>query len=231
MTPEEKRAEKARNLRYKRPALQSMGYEFMIEELTEIVEACSDVTYAYGDNYELMASMIGDEDDADEFRMLFPALSSDAEVLQDRLAEARDAWDKFGLEYDDCTVALVGNRYEVVGYDDYETDYYSLTDYTRELAITEAGKRLMRLTKADMLDTIGRSVGVMMAFFDLRQRYDYLEASLDVLRGENAARLNTAKEINALYEKANAADFNPMSPDTRKFDELLRRLPQRVFVE
>ena len=41
----EERAKKARAMRYKRPALESMGYEQMVRELEEIAEACSDIRY------------------------------------------------------------------------------------------------------------------------------------------------------------------------------------------
>lgn len=37
------RAERTRNMRYKRPALASMGDEYLIQELETIQEACSDM--------------------------------------------------------------------------------------------------------------------------------------------------------------------------------------------
>ena len=49
------------------------------------------------------------------------------------------------------------------------------------MAQTEAGKRLMRRTKADMIATIGQCLGILLAFFDLRQQYDYLKATFDIL--------------------------------------------------
>lgn len=65
---------------------------------------------------------------------------------------------------DDCTVALIGNRYNTLGYDSEEEDYFSLTGYEQELAQTEAGKRLMRMTKAEMISTIGQCFGITLAF-------------------------------------------------------------------
>ena len=40
----------------------------------------------------------------------------------------------------------------------------------------------MRLTKPEMIATIGQCVGVLLAFYDLRHQYDYLKAAMDVLR-------------------------------------------------
>jgi len=39
------RQEKARQLRYKRPALASVGYQTMETELSEIVEKCNEIQY------------------------------------------------------------------------------------------------------------------------------------------------------------------------------------------
>lgn len=40
---ESSKAERSRNLRYKRPALASLGYESLITELWEIRETCNDI--------------------------------------------------------------------------------------------------------------------------------------------------------------------------------------------
>ena len=104
--------------------------------------------------------------------------------------------------FNDCTVALIGNRYDVIGYDTIEEDYYGLTNYEMELATTEAGKRLMRKTKVEIISTIGQCFGILMAFLDLRQQYDYLKATFDILRDENTSMLQTIKEIDAAYKSA-----------------------------
>ena len=96
-------------------------------------------------------------------------------------------FEDFYREFDDATVALIGNRYNLVGYDSEEEDYFSLTSYEEGLAQTEAGKRLCRLTKTEMLSRIGWAFGLMLAFFDLRQKYDYLKATFDILRDENTS--------------------------------------------
>ena len=135
-----------------------------------------------------------------------------------------------GLEqdtFDDCTVALIGNRYKSVGYDGYEEDYFELTKYERDLAETEAGRRFMRMTKAEMLSTIGQCLGILIAFLDLRQSYDYLKATMDILKDENTALLNVIKQIEQEYEDADKTRFN----DTRMFDRLLGQIPDRIWVE
>lgn len=224
--------QRTRAMRYKRPALASMGYEHIQKELEEIIEACDDVAWFAGDRDALTAALDGSDEEANEFMMACSDLSGQAGLLLEQLYEVGE-YDPDGVArmYDDCTVALIGNRYDTVGFDTLQEDYFSLTAYDMELACTDAGKRLMRHTKADMLSTIGQSVGILVAFLDVRQKYDYLQATLDVLRDENCSVLQVLRDINAAYEKAEAVRFNDYHKEAREFERLLWAVPERMWVE
>jgi len=204
-----------------------MGYDAMISELYDISEACSDVHWFVDNDEEtILNALDGDEEAEWEFKMAFADLEGKAEELMNAVGE----WD-IREEYDTCTVALIGNRYRTVGYDGMEEDYFALTGYQEELAYTEAGKKLMRRTKAEMLSIIGQSLGTLVAFLDLRQRYDYLKATMDILRDENTSLLQTIKEINAAYNAAAADGFYGWDDSVKKFDRLLNSLPARAWLE
>lgn len=224
MNKEDIRREQAKNLRYKRPALLLMGWNTMIDTLNDIQNACDEVTYSMNAD-TILDAFDGDEERAWEFQMTFSDLSAKAEELSDILYDDRQDVSEF---FDDCTVGLIGNRYRSVGYDDCEEDYYQLTGYEQELAQTEAGKRVCRWTKKEMLANIGQCIGILLAFYDLRQQYDYLKAELDILRGENAAVLQTIKEIEKIYERQ--SELPEWKKDT-EFEKLLRLLPERVWIE
>lgn len=228
------KANRTRNLRYKRPALASMGWDVMRTELDDIRESCYDAHwFADQDDETLLNALDGDEDEAWEFRMAFSSLEASADRLEEAINENFGRWDceDAEQEYNDCTVALIGNRYRLVGYDSDEEDYYALTSYEPELAFTEAGKRLMRLTKKDMISTIGQCVGILVAFLDLRQQYDYLKATFDILRDENTSLLKQVKEIDAAYNAADAAGWYGWSPEVKRLEQLLECLPDRAWVE
>lgn len=215
--------ERAKWLRYKNGALASLGYYAIMTELDEIEEACSGVHWYLDDEGDnLTAAMDGDEEEAYEFKMAFAELEAKVEQLRECINEQWDIDEYF----DDCTVALIGNRYSMVGYDTAEEDYYSLTSYEQELAQTESGKRVCRWTKAEMLSKIGQCMGVTLAFIDLRQYYDYLKATMDILRGENMSILRVVKEIETAYESA-VDDFG----GNKEFDSLCAMLPDRVWIE
>lgn len=227
---EQQRREKARTLRYKRPAMASLGAEFILNELDEIREACADVHYYMDDEDSLLAALDGDVEEEFEFRLAFAELEGQAENLA-RALEDIGWYEKDGVEFDDCLVALIGNRYEVIGFDSVEEDYFSLCDYDEDLAYTEAGERLMRLTKKEMLSRIGQTVGITMAVLDLRQQYDYLKATMDILRGENQSILKVVKEIEEVYEQAAAEKFDEWYASTKRLDQLLAMLPDRAWLE
>lgn len=221
------KAERSRALRYKRPALSSMGYEVIDAELEEMGEACLDVRYFLDSDKggDLLDSVLGDDEESWEFRMAFCDLSAKIDQLRDALYENLNDRE----EFDDCTVALIGNRYDLVGYDGYEEDYYSLTSYERELAETEAGKRLMRKTKAEMISTIGQCFGALLAYYDIRQQYDYLKATMDIIRDENASLLNSIKAIDSAYERA--VDSGPYTKESYEFEELIKALPDILWIQ
>ena len=226
----ERRREKARNLRYKKSCLATMGADDILSELNEMCEACSDIVYIVEDQ-ETLDALIGDEDEAFEFRMLFSELSAGADQLYNCILDNYGYYGEGQQEFDDCTVGLIGNRYEVLGFDGYEEDYMSMTSYEQDLAQTEAGKRLMRHTKAEMLSIIGQAMGTLMAFYDLRQRYYSMKASIDILRGNNSALLKQVKEIEEAYEKAEEVGFGSWNQETKHFDRLCTLMPERAWVE
>lgn len=204
------KARRTRNLRYKRPALASLGYHAIRSELWDIREACADIHwFTDQDNDTLLNALDGNEDEVWEFKMAFADLEAKADSLEEVIGELY-GWDgDMERTFNDCTVALIGNRYRTIGFDSEEEDYFALTAYEEGVAQTEAGKRLMRRTKADMIATIGQCLGILLAFFDLRQQYDYLKATFDILRDENTSLLQTIKLMDVILpvtelDRANA---------------------------
>ena len=186
-------AERAKNLRYKRSALSTMGYDTITRELDEISDACDDIRWACDSDDVTQPVMDGDEDDGLGYRMEFSELSALVDSLREQMYQIEPQ------DFDDCTVALIGNRFTVVGFDCYEEDYFSLCSYEAELATSEAGKRLMRHTKAEIISIIGQSVGMMMAFYDLRQRFDYIKAALGVMIDHNIETLHMIRCLEDAY--------------------------------
>lgn len=226
------KAERTRALRYKRPALDSLGWDTIITELSDIMEQCDNVTYFIeSDEDTLINALDGDEEEEYEFKMAFADLNGKAYQLQEQLNEYYGDYERMSDIFDDCTVALIGNRYKTIGFDAEEEDYFSLTTFDQELAFTESGKKIMRMTKQEMLSTIGQCMGITLAFMDVRQSYDYLKSTFDILRDENTSMLKKIKEINAAYEAANDKDFRSWENETKEFESLISVLPERFWIE
>ena len=228
----ELKAERARNLRYKRAALASMGFEHIRNELDEMRETCDTIHWwTDQDDETLLNALDGDDEDVWEFKMAFADLEAKADSLFETVYELYRYEDDFAQTYDDRTVALIGNRYLTIGFDSFEEDYYALTGYESDLAQTESGKRLMRKTKAEIISTVGQCLGILISFLDLRQQYDYLKATFDILRDENTSLLQQIKEIDSAYEAMVKADWVERPAAEKRFDQLLSALPDRAWVE
>lgn len=209
-----------------------MGFEFLRAELDDIRDACDTIHWwTDQDDETLLNALDGDDEDVWEFKMAFSHLEAKADELLETIYELCRYEDDFGQVYDDCTVALIGNRYQTIGYDSFEEDYYALAGYEQGLAQTESGKRLMRRTKAEIISTVGQCFGILIAFLDLRQQYDYLKATFDILRDENTSMLQQAREIDAAYKALVTADWAGRREAEKKFDRLLAALPDRAWVE
>lgn len=216
-------AERARALRYKHGALATIGYDEIVSEMDEIEDACGDVRWAMPDE-SVIETLDGDEDDENGYRMDFSELSGMAERLKEQLYNIDQQ------TFDDCTVALIGNRFQMVGYDFFEEDYFSLCSYDAKLAVTESGKRLMRLTKAEMIATIGQCIGVMMSFFDIRQRFDYINAAMGVLLDHNLEILHTVRGIEEAYQAWNDDGCPPFGELYSRLHHLADCLPEKFWV-
>lgn len=235
---EEKRREKARNLRYRKPIMQELNIRHIREELADIAEQCAEVQW-FVDSEDgrdtLLAALNGDEDDAYEFRMSFSTLSADCERMAEDLDQnlwypgAEDI-SRVDDGYDLFFVSIGAGGGDMYGYDAYEEDYFGLDTFESELAEREAKKKLMRLTKDQIIDVAHMALKVALQFVALRSRYDDLKAALDILRGQNAGYLQQVREIEEAYEKATRGK-DEWERDSARFDRMLRELPDRAWIE
>ena len=237
MTKEEMKAKKARNLRYKKPIATQMNLETIKENLWEMQEACSDVRYFFDDSEDpetLLGELLGDEDEAFEFRMMFSDLSAECEQFLDDLNNWE--WSDYLEEYFNLFMVLEDRTGYLAGYDIYEHDYFGLeSSYEKEAAIEAAGNKIKKdLTKDKMIDFFQRCMRILVSYCALQYRYDCLKASLDIIREQNAAHLMAVKEINALYAKADEEtsgfQFCWRSEACTKLDEMIQAMPQEAFM-
>lgn len=240
---EEKRMEKAKALRYRKPAVKDLNLASIQEQLTEIEEACADVHW-YCDSEDgwdtLLNALDGDDEEAWEFKLAFSDLEGECERMREDLDQLNE-WD-----YDD----LVGDHFDVFfagigaasvgggmwGFDEYEGDYFGLEPgWESEAAEREAAEKLKRLTKDKLISLMGVAFRIAVQFLGLRSRYADLKAAMDILREQNMALLKQVKAIEDLYDATEAEGFNKYdfhkSENEKALDRLLNALPDRAWIE
>lgn len=154
-----------------------------------------------------------------EYKEQFDELSAGAQSL----LEALDAWD-VSDNWDDMTVALLGETQKVLGYDAPEMDYYGMLAHEEEWAVYEAGKRIERLSKRDMIQVFRRLLAVIVSYSDLKAAHDCMTAIVLELDERGAALERKNDEINRLYEDLTGAN-------AAKFDQIIATVPQRMWLE
>lgn len=220
---------KAKELRYKKPIAKDLNLETIRETLWDIQSECYDVTWFFeSDNDSLLSSLIGDDDEAYEFKMMFGDLSAEVDQMiedlnliwipecYDLLFVAAGASDKFG---------------GLLGYDSYEGDYFPI-DCSAAWAEDEAKKKLMGLKKEELIAAMRQCFNIHSAYIGLSYRYDCLKASMDVLRESNSSYLKQISTINELYEESVNTNISywDREENARKWDAATLNMPQEAWI-
>ena len=225
-----KRAEKAKQLRYKKPIVRDLNLYRIQSELGDMMEVCESIHWYDNDQESLVNALDGDGDEAFEFKMAFSDLEADLEQFQNDL----DA--EYVTDYFDIFFAAVGARYAggYLGYDSYEGDYYGIVPYEYAWAEEEAAKKIMTLTKKQILEAAGQCLKIAYAYIGIRHRYDSLEAALDILRGENMERIKIVKAIEEQYLIADRSSNGfqwKYNAEVVKLDDMLREVPNEYWIQ
>lgn len=229
MTSEEMKREaakrKARALRFKKPLVGELNLEEIRMNLSEMDDACQNVKWYFGENDAELEEILGD-DDAYEFRLSFSALGTDIERIQEEL---RDIW--VPEYFDDFLAAVHPEGHDLYGYDSYEEDFFRLDTYESEAACRDAKERISRKTKSEIIDCCHTVTGILCQYMAVKYRFDSLSAAFDVLMDRTEKQLRAVKEIEEQYKKAEAMQFYDWDDETRKFERLLRELPDQYWIE
>lgn len=220
---EETKRNKARQLRFKKPIVKNLNLDFIKEDLYDIQEQCEEVRlYTDSDDGSdtLVNSLNGDEDEAYEFKMAFADLCAECERMREDLEEE---W--IPECFDIFFVATSSNNDEMMGWDSYEHDYYGI-GYSDNILRENAGIKLKKMTKDEMIEASLQCMNVYRAYIGLRNRYDSLKNAIDVLRDENTGVLQAVKEIERLYEQSvkdhwSRDDWSKQSQELKRYTDAL----------
>ncbi len=221
--PKLTKQEKARQLRYKKPLVKDICLDSIQESLRDAQEGCTDALYYFDtEDDTLLNALDGDEEEEHEFKMMFADLEAECERMQDDLNQEYipECFDMF------FAATYSQNMGAMLGWDDYEQDYYGLSLFESEWGSEEARTRMMRMTKKELLDAAKYCIKIFVAYEGLRNRYESLKAALDIIRDTNTAQLHMAQKLNELYDKANSEGFYDWKEATREFNNMLAEIPQ-----
>lgn len=225
---------KALELRYRKAIVRVPNIETIHDMLYEIATECDEVRW-YVDTDDGTDSLInalgGDDEQAYEFKMMFADLSAECEQMQNDL----DNWmyKDFKNHFNDLFVAAGAGKFGggLLGYDTYEGDYYGL-DFPDD-AEQYSVKRLMRMTKKELIQHMQFCTKIFVNFVGLRNRYDNLKAAMDILKGQNTGYLQIIKQIDEVYSRAEEATFGfkYWTKESEELDRILENLPPEAWIQ
>ena len=227
MISEETKRFKAKQLRYKKPIAKDLNLDSIQSQLWDIQEECEEVHWYCDDEETLINALDGNEDEAQEFKMMFADLCAECEKMQEDLKEEwlPECFDLFFV------AAGAGESYGgLLGWDSYEQDYFGI-NCTDAWAEDEAKQKLKRMTKDELIAATRQCLRVYSSFIALQHRYDCLKAAIDILRDQNGGYLKLTKQIEETYEKAEKENFLEWRKETKEFDRFLENLPQEAWIQ
>lgn len=206
------------------------SYEFIQQALYDIMWCMKDGG-DYPDEYnaelQYIAEKLGDEELANEMMWQKEVISNEAERLLVKLEdyEVSDHFDDFFIATGGCDV---GN--DIMDDLDLYDGYIELDSYEIGLAEEEAQKRLQRLTKQEIVRTAHQCFKIFTEFSNVYRRYQNWQAAMSIVEDNQREFTATIEAIEKQYEKANDNLFC-FGEETKKFDRLLRNLPDIVWVQ
>ena len=225
----EARRQKAKARRYKKPIVNHLNLEYIKEHLEEMQEVCTEVQW-FEDTAEegLINELIGGEEEAFEFKIMFSTLANDCEQMINDLEQCwvPDCFDIF------VVAAGGGDEYGgLMGYDALENDYFGLESwYETKWAMEEACKKMMAMTKKEMLEAMQQCFRIYASYIGLANRYEDLKESIDIIRSRNSGQLKIVDEINRIYEEAAERNFSGRKVESKELDQLLSALPRETWL-
>lgn len=234
----ELRRRAAREKRYQKAIVRELNIDTIKEKLADMMEECSDVSFfVNGVDESLLNELIGNEDEAFEFRMMFSALFCDVEKMLEDLNECYDGSFAYQMSqhFDDFfasikAAAAMGGG--MMGYDPEEQDYFPLElSIENDLAVEAAANRMKRLTKNQIIEAAQFNFRIAFSYIGIKTRYDNLKDAIDILRGENAGFLQQVKAIEAAYEEMAKAGFYKYADATLEFDRMIAQLPDESWIQ
>lgn len=229
MNSEETKRKKAIQLRYKKPIVRYLNYDFILENLSDMQEACEDVRwFTETEDESLLEDLLGNEEEAYEFKIAFANLCGECERMWYDLHEE---WipECFNIFF---VATGAGDIYGgLYGWDPFEGDYLGI-NCLDSFAEDEAKKKLMRLTKSELIEAARQCFKVYSSYIGLQTRYDSLKAAIDILRDQNTGYLQVIKQIERLYEKVSADELSrhEWSKESREWERYTDALPQEVWI-
>lgn len=169
---------------WKKSCLKNLRYDDVIEYLEEISDDGDSYGYERGDTGYYL-----------EYKEQFDELAAGAWELSESVRELNSLWgyDEVSSAWDDVLVSVLGDVQTVLGYDGGGFDYWSmLNSYEEDAAVKEARKRLSRLTKEVLIDTVSKVMQCVALFWDIKASHDCLVSIVDELDNRAAIMQNGA---------------------------------------
>lgn len=231
----EKLCQKAKERRYQKPILSQLNYEAILVNLEEMSAVAGDVRYfCETEDESLLESLVGDEEEAFEIKTMISQLYDDVDQMFNDLGEewVPECFDLLFVRVAGAR-SRVANRFGgFAGFDDYQGDYYGLESaWEMEGAIEEAEKKLLKLTKKELVQAATQCFLVAANYMALKYRYDSLKDSIDILQGRNAGIIAAVKEIETAYEVAEKRGFFMFDKATREFEQMTEQLPNEAWIQ
>lgn len=213
-----------RKFAFTRSVLSGLSYSDISDKIYDISNDCSSVSWSLHDEEVLLSAFDDSEDYVYAFKESFDLLSSAAERMTEALSEWDSYDDDFGETFDLFLTGISdGTGIRVLGFDTEEEDYYTITSFESHLSRKACYERVMKkFKKDDILHTANRIFRILSGYFDLERRYEYLQAAIDIIKGQTDNALKEVRTLEKAYEDAEHAEWDSYSEECKAYERAVK---------
>ena len=117
---------------------------------------------------------------------------------------------------------------EVFGWDSVEKDYFGLPDWMRKWSEEEVMKRLMTISKKDLLYNMSLVSTILFSFVGIQNRFENLRAIYEIYKSKYGNLVKDTSTISEVYElwQKEPDNFQIQS----RFTNILSSLPKEAWI-
>ena len=129
-------------------------------------------------------------------------------------------------DFNDLSVAVLGDTHKVLGFDVVEQDYFHMFDSCEKWATEETAKRVKRWTKDEILEKYAQVFTIITTYLEITSGISGIEVALAAIEEEGTTLEKNMNAVERAYNELFGERHNE-----KAFNLAIAKIPQKMWIE